>query len=79
MRELLLHDAATESFVGIGVGTALFTLCMGILAGVDAYRITDHNEVATMLTTIPGFVIGAVIEEVLFWGNDFPDFTSLGI
>lgn len=34
MRELSLDGAAPELFAGIGVGTALFTLCMGILAGV---------------------------------------------
>lgn len=64
--ELGGNGAAVELSAGLGIGALLFTLCMAILAGAGAYQISGRNEVAAMLATIPGFVTGAVFEELVF-------------
>lgn len=64
--ELALAGAGREFSVGLCLGMAIFALAIGILAGVGAYRITGQNELSVMLATIPGFLVVAVFEEVLF-------------
>ena len=66
VRELALAGAGRELAVGLCLGIAVFALAIGILAGVGAYRITGQNALSLMLATIPGFLVAAVFEEVLF-------------
>ncbi len=66
LSELALAGAGREFSVGLCLGVAIFALAIGILAGVGAYRITGQNELSVMLATIPGFLVVAVFEEVLF-------------
>lgn len=65
-RELSLPGAGREFGLGMCLGLAVFALVIGILTGVGAYRITGRNDLSVMLATIPGFLVVAVFEEVLF-------------
>jgi uncharacterized protein len=64
--ELAVKGAGRELSMGLALGMAVFALSIGILASVGAYRITGQNELSVMLATVPGFVVAAVFEEVLF-------------
>ena len=66
LRELSLPGAGREFGLGLCLGMAVFALAILILAGVGVYRITGQNALSVMLATIPGFLVVAVFEEVLF-------------
>lgn len=66
VRELSLQGVMPELLAGIGIGSALFIMVVGILYGLGAFRVIGLNPVSVMLATIPDFVVGAVFEEILF-------------
>jgi membrane protease YdiL (CAAX protease family) len=52
-------------------GAALFSLTIGVMAILGVYQITGSNGWYTMPATIPGFLLGAVLEEVAIRGVVF--------
>jgi membrane protease YdiL (CAAX protease family) len=66
--ELSPANAVEELGAGIAVGTLLLSLTIAVLAALGIYRISGSNGWVAMLGTIPGFVMGAVLEEVVFRG-----------
>jgi membrane protease YdiL (CAAX protease family) len=66
--ELSSPQAVEELGAGIALGILLLGLTIAVLAALGIYRITGYNGWGAMLATVPGFVMGAVLEEVVFRG-----------
>lgn len=66
VRELALPAIGRELTLGCVLGLGAFTLAMAMLAALGACRITGPSAWSVMLATIPGFLVVAVFEEVLF-------------
>ncbi|MGA2779203.1 MAG: type II CAAX endopeptidase family protein [Steroidobacteraceae bacterium] len=69
--EFSTGHALRELGVGILLGALLLSLTIGVLAALGAYRVTGSNGWLVMLATIPGFILGAVLEEVVMRGIVF--------
>jgi hypothetical protein len=69
--ELAGPRAMRELGAGVLLGALLLSLTMGVLAALGVYRITGYNGAAAMLTTVPGFMLAAVLEEVVVRGVIF--------
>lgn len=68
VQELSGVRAWQELGCGLALGTALFLLTIGTLSMLDAYRVVGWNGTLFMLATLPAFIQGAVLEEVMFRG-----------
>lgn len=66
VRELALPGVGRELTLGCVLGLGALTLAMVMLAALGACHITGAPAWSVMLTTLPGFLVGAVFEEVLF-------------
>jgi uncharacterized protein len=60
-----------ELGAGALLGALLFSMTVGLLAALGVYQVTGSNGWAAMLATLPGFVLGAVLEEVVMRGIVF--------
>ena len=60
-----------ELGAGTLLGALLFSMTVGLLAALGVYQVTGSNGWAAMLATLPGFVLGAVLEEVVMRGIVF--------
>lgn len=69
--ELARAGAAQELGTGLVVGASLFCVTIGVLAAVGVYHVTGRNGWALMIATVPGFVLGAVLEEIVARGIIF--------
>jgi membrane protease YdiL (CAAX protease family) len=69
--ELSRLGAVREFCAGVFVGALLLSLTIGALAALGVYRITGTNGWMPMLATLPGFILAAVLEEVLMRGVIF--------
>jgi membrane protease YdiL (CAAX protease family) len=69
--ELSSLRALRELGAGVLLGAVLFSLTIGVLAALRVYEVTGNNGWAAMLATVPGFVLAAVLEEVVMRGIVF--------
>jgi membrane protease YdiL (CAAX protease family) len=69
--ELSGTRAIRELCAGVLLGALLLSLTIGALAALGVYRITGSNGWTAMLATLPGFILAAVLEEVLMRGVVF--------
>jgi membrane protease YdiL (CAAX protease family) len=69
--EFARRGALSELGAGLLLGALLFSLTVGILAALGVYEITGSNGWLAMVATIPGFVLGAVLEELVMRGIVF--------
>lgn len=68
VQELSGARAWQELGCGLVLGTTLFLLTIGTLSMLGAYRVVGWNGTLFMLATLPAFIQGAVLEEVMFRG-----------
>jgi uncharacterized protein len=69
--EFSSSGAILESGGGLLLGALLFSTTIGILAALGIYQVTGSNGWAVMLGTVPGFIMGGFLEEVVFRGIIF--------
>lgn len=69
--ELSGPHAIRELGTGMLLGALLLSLTIGILAALGVYQVTGSNGWAAMFVTVPGFILGAVLEEVVMRGVVF--------
>ena len=69
--ELSRAGSGREMVLGLALGALLFSATIGILAAVGVYQLTGKNGWLIMLASVPGFILGGVLEEVLFRGIVF--------
>lgn len=69
--ELSGPHALRELGAGVLLGAMLLSLTIGILAALGVYRLTGVNGWPAMLATVPGYILGAVLEEVVMRGIVF--------
>ncbi len=69
--ELSSPRALRELGTGVLLGAVLFSLTIGVLALLHVYQVTGNNGWVAMLATVPGFVLAAVLEEVVMRGIVF--------
>jgi membrane protease YdiL (CAAX protease family) len=69
--ELSGRHAARELGLGLVLGALLFSATIGVLAAVGVYQMTGNNGWLILLTSLPGFILTGVLEEVLFRGIVF--------
>ena len=60
-----------ELGAGVLLGALLFSATVGLLAALGVYQVTGSNGWAAMLVTVPGFILGGVLEEVVMRGIVF--------
>jgi hypothetical protein len=63
--------AAREFGFGLLLGALLFCVTIGFLAAIGVYQVTGKNSWTLMFATVPGFILGAVLEEVIARGIIF--------
>lgn len=64
--ELTLQRAAREWCSGIVLGAGLFGLVIALLSTFDAFRITGSGPWLPVAGMLPGLLIGALFEEIMF-------------
>lgn len=64
--EMAPQGAGAEWLIGTLLGAGVLALAIGILATLGAYRITGYNEADLLLFAIPGAMLTAVFEEIVF-------------
>jgi membrane protease YdiL (CAAX protease family) len=64
--ELSLRGAGREWCAGLAAGALLFMAVLGVLAVAGAYRITGYNGWTVFHAVLPGMLVGALFEEVVF-------------
>jgi uncharacterized protein len=69
--EISRQHAARELGSGLFIGSLLLSLTIGVLAALGVYRVTGNNGWAALWATVPGFILGAVLEEVVMRGIVF--------
>jgi membrane protease YdiL (CAAX protease family) len=69
--ELSRTHAIRELCAGLLLGALLLSLTIGGLALLGVYQITGSNGWMAMLATLPGFILAAVLEEVVMRGVVF--------
>ncbi|MFZ1903850.1 MAG: CPBP family intramembrane glutamic endopeptidase [Steroidobacteraceae bacterium] len=69
--ELSGPHALRELGAGVLLGAMLLSLTIGVLAALGVYQVTGVNGWAAMLATVPAFILGAVLEEVVMRGIIF--------
>ena len=65
VQELALAFAPIELLSGVALGAALFSCVIGILIAAGVCHVTGSNGAAVMLTSIPGYLLFGVLEEVI--------------
>jgi membrane protease YdiL (CAAX protease family) len=63
--ELSRRHALRELGAGVLLGALLLSLSIGVLAALGVYQVTGNNGWPTMWATVPGFILAAVLEEVV--------------
>ncbi len=63
--------ALRELGAGVALGALLFSLTIGVLAALGVYQVTGNNGWLAMFSTVPGFILAAVLEEVVMRGVVF--------
>ncbi len=69
--ELSAPHALRELGAGVLLGALLLALTVGVLAALGVYQVTGNNGWLAMLATVPGFILAAVLEEVVMRGVVF--------
>jgi hypothetical protein len=69
--ELSRPHAVRELGAGMFLGALLLSVTIGVLAALGVYRVTGTNGWLAMLATVPGFILAAVLEEVVMRGVVF--------
>jgi len=69
--ELSSACAAQELGSGLLLGALLLSFTIGVLAALGVYRVAGFHGWAPMLATVPAFIMGAVLEEVVMRGIVF--------
>ena len=69
--ELSRRHALRELGAGVLLGALLLSLSIGLLAALGAYQVRGSNGWPAMWATVPGFILGAVLEEVIMRGIVF--------
>jgi uncharacterized protein len=69
--EISRRHAARELGSGLFIGSLLLSLTIGVLAALGVYRVTGNNGWAALWATVPGFILAAVLEEVVMRGIVF--------
>jgi uncharacterized protein len=69
--ELSSARVAQELASGLLLGALLLSFTIGVLAALGVYRVTGFHGWASMLATVPVFIMGAVLEEVVMRGVVF--------
>jgi uncharacterized protein len=69
--ELSTPHALRELGTGMLLGALLLSLTIAILAALGVYQVTGNNGWLAMLATVPGFILAAVLEEVVMRGVVF--------
>jgi membrane protease YdiL (CAAX protease family) len=69
--ELSVPRMLPELGAGVLLGALLFSATVGLLAALGVYQVTGSNGWAAMLVTVPGFILGGVLEEVVMRGIVF--------
>jgi membrane protease YdiL (CAAX protease family) len=69
--ELCGTRAIRELCAGLLLGSLLLSVTIGGLAALGVYRTTGTNGWTAMLATVPGFIMAAVLEEVVMRGIVF--------
>jgi len=69
--ELSGPHAVRELGAGLLLGALLLSVTMAVLAALGVYRVTGNNGWLAMLATVPGFILAAVLEEVVMRGVVF--------
>jgi hypothetical protein len=69
--ELSGTRAARELSSGLLLGALLLSCTIGVLAALGVYRVTGIHGWRSMLATVPAFIMGAVLEEVVMRGIVF--------
>lgn len=64
--ELSWRGAGREWCAGLALGVSLFVLVVGILAAAGAYRITGSNGWQVLAAALPGLLVVALYEELIF-------------
>lgn len=78
VRELSLRGALGETGAGFAGGVALFSIVIGVLAAVAAYRIRGHSNADVALAPLVVWFSGAVVEEIAFRGFLFRTIQEVG-
>ena len=60
-----------ELGAGMLLGALLLSVTIAVLAALGVYRVTGSNGWLAMLATVPGFILAAVLEEVVMRGVVF--------
>jgi membrane protease YdiL (CAAX protease family) len=66
--ELSTGGAALELGTGLAFGALLFSVTIGILAGLGVYQVTGQNGWQSMLAFLPACILAGVLEEILIRG-----------
>lgn len=69
--ELSGPHAVRELGAGMLLGALLLSVTIGVLAALGVYQVMGHNGWLAMLATVPGFILAAVLEEVVMRGVVF--------
>jgi uncharacterized protein len=69
--ELSGPHAVRELGAGMLLGALLLSVTMAVLAALGVYRVTGNHGWLVMLATVPGFILAAVLEEVVMRGVVF--------
>jgi uncharacterized protein len=69
--ELSAPHALRELGAGVLLGALLLALTIGVLAALGVYQVTGNNGWLAMFATVPGFILAAVLEEVVMRGVVF--------
>jgi membrane protease YdiL (CAAX protease family) len=71
LSELSRPRFARELLVGMLLGALLFSLTIGIIAALGAYQVNGTNGWYATLAVVPGYILAAVLEEVVIRGVVF--------
>jgi membrane protease YdiL (CAAX protease family) len=66
--ELSTRGAALELGTGLALGVVLFSVTIGILAGLGVYQVTGQNGWQSMLAFLPVCIFAGFFEEILIRG-----------
>jgi hypothetical protein len=69
--ELSAPHALRELGAGVLLGALLLSLTIGVLAALGLYHVTGNNGWLALFATVPGFILAAVLEEVVMRGIVF--------
>src|SRR6202167_5918387 len=69
--ELSGPHAVRELGAGMLLGALLLSVTIAVLAALGVYRVTGSNGWLAVLATVPGFILAAVLEEVVMRGVVF--------